>query len=122
MGVVDASIGIKTAVNFIGKKNKLGTYCPPLAVFTDIAFLHTQDDRNLSNGSAEILKMACVKDSVLFELLEEHAASLMDARYQVSCCLVALCYWFAELLVQQLRVHHQLSLLCLLEVPAWFLS
>ena len=26
MGVVDASIGIKTGVNFIGKKNKLGTH------------------------------------------------------------------------------------------------
>jgi 3-dehydroquinate synthase len=26
MAAVDASIGIKTAVNFHGKKNKLGTY------------------------------------------------------------------------------------------------
>ena len=83
MAVVDASIGIKTGVNFIGKKNKLGTYCPPLAVFTSTAFLQTLCPRNLANGSAEILKMACVKDGALFELLEEHAASLMATRYQV---------------------------------------
>ena len=35
MAAIDASIGIKTAVNFEGRKNKLGTYCPPLAVFLD---------------------------------------------------------------------------------------
>ena len=35
MAAVDASIGIKTAVNFHDKKNKLGTYSPPLAVFID---------------------------------------------------------------------------------------
>lgn len=35
MAAVDASVGIKTAVNFENRKNKLGTYCPPLAVFID---------------------------------------------------------------------------------------
>ena len=57
MAAVDASVGIKTAVNFHEKKNKLGTYCPPLAVFLDRAFLRTLDSRNLSNGAAEMLKM-----------------------------------------------------------------
>lgn len=91
MGVVDASIGIKTAVNFIGKKNKLGTYCPPLAVFADLAFLRTLDDRNLANGSAEILKMACIKDEKLFHLLEAHAATLMATHYQVLLAGIILC-------------------------------
>jgi hypothetical protein len=40
MGAVDASVGIKTAVNFDNKKNKLGTYCPPLAVFIDRCGAH----------------------------------------------------------------------------------
>lgn len=83
MAVVDASIGIKTGVNFVGKKNKLGTYCPPLAVFACTAFLRTLDARHLANGSAEVLKMACVKDGALFALLEAHAAALMATRYQV---------------------------------------
>jgi 3-dehydroquinate synthetase len=39
MAVVDASVGIKTAVNFHEKKNNLGTYCPPLGVLYDTAFL-----------------------------------------------------------------------------------
>lgn len=40
MAVVDAAVGIKTAVNFHEKKNKLGTYQPPLGVLYDTAFLH----------------------------------------------------------------------------------
>ncbi len=35
MAAVDASVGIKTAVNFENRKNKMGTYCPPLAVYID---------------------------------------------------------------------------------------
>ena len=62
MAAVDASIGIKTAVNFemngVVKKNKLGTYSPPLAVFIDKAFLSTLDRRHLSNGAAEVSRLA----------------------------------------------------------------
>lgn len=82
MAAVDASIGIKTAVNFHGRKNKMGTYCPPLAVFIDKTFLKTLGDRHLSNGSAEILKMACIKDRELFELLEQHSADLIKTKFQ----------------------------------------
>ncbi|DBB04101.1 TPA: hypothetical protein ACH3X1_013153 [Trebouxia sp. C0004] len=82
MAAVDASIGIKTAVNFHGRKNKMGTYCAPLAVFIDKTFLKTLGDRHLSNGSAEILKMACIKDGELFELLEEHSAELIQTKFQ----------------------------------------
>ncbi len=35
MAAIDASIGIKTAVNFNNRKNKMGTYSSPLAVFID---------------------------------------------------------------------------------------
>eukprot|EP00879_Flechtneria_rotunda_P031789 GHRR01034760.1.p1 GENE.GHRR01034760.1~~GHRR01034760.1.p1 ORF type:complete len:115 (-),score=32.33 GHRR01034760.1:312-656(-) len=83
MAIVDASIGIKTAVNFHEKKNKLGTYCPPLGVFYDTAFLNTLDSRHISNGSAEILKMACVKDRHLFELMDKHATDLIKNKFQV---------------------------------------
>lgn len=83
MAAVDASIGIKTAVNFHGRKNKMGTYCAPLAVFIDKTFLKTIGARHLTNGSAEILKMACIKDAELFELLEKHSAELIQTKFQV---------------------------------------
>ena len=82
MGYVDASIGAKTGVNFAGKKNKLGAYVPPALTLLDRSFLGTLDARQLSNGAAEIVKMALVKDAELFSLLEEHGPSLIEGKFQ----------------------------------------
>ena len=46
-------------------------------------FLSTLDQRNLSNGAAEMLKMACVKDAELFYLLENHGGAFVDDKFQV---------------------------------------
>lgn len=83
MAVVDAAVGIKTAVNFHEKKNKLGTYQPPLGVLYDTAFLHSLESRHISNGSAEVLKMACIKDHNLFELLETYGQDMIAQKFQV---------------------------------------
>jgi len=82
MGYVDASIGAKTGVNFVGHKNKLGAYLPPVLTLLDRSFLATLDQRQLSNGAAEIAKMALVKDPELFKLLHEHGKELIDHRFQ----------------------------------------
>lgn len=82
MAAVDAAVGIKTAVNFHNRKNKMGTYCPPLAVFLDRSYLRTLDQRNLSNGAAEMLKMACIKDYELFSILEEHSEDILASKFQ----------------------------------------
>jgi 3-dehydroquinate synthase len=84
MGIVDAGIGAKTGVNYSSSKNRLGSYYPPKVVFLDRRFLGTLAPRHLSNGVAEILKMALVKDRRLFELLEEHGARLIEDRFQIS--------------------------------------
>lgn len=83
MAVVDAAVGIKTAVNFHEKKNKLGTYQPPLGVLYDTSFLHTLESRHISNGSAEVFKMACIKDAALFDLLEAHGSDMITQQFQV---------------------------------------
>jgi 2-epi-5-epi-valiolone synthase len=84
MGIVDAGIGAKTGVNYSSHKNRLGSYYAPKVVFLDRTFLATLEPRELSNGLAEILKMALVKDRRLFELLEEHGAALIESRFQES--------------------------------------
>merc|ERR1719440_144018 len=76
MGYVDASIGAKTGVNFVGHKNKLGAYLPPVLTLLDRTFLATLDQRQLSNGAAEIAKMALVKDPELFRLLADYGPQL----------------------------------------------
>lgn len=82
IGLVDAGVGAKTGVNFGSHKNRLGTYHPATATLLDPAFLATLHPRHLSNGLAEILKVALVKDARLFELLEHGGGALIRERFQ----------------------------------------
>lgn len=82
MGYVDASIGIKSGINFNSNKNRLGSFEPPKKVFLDRTFLKTLPTRHILNGVCEILKLAIIKDAALFELLESHGAECVDAKFQ----------------------------------------
>ena len=76
MGQIDAGIGIKTGINHGEHKNRLGTYFAPSTALIDPIFLKSLDQRHISNGVAEIIKMALIKDQALFELLEVTASQL----------------------------------------------
>ncbi|XP_026187540.1 2-epi-5-epi-valiolone synthase-like isoform X1 [Mastacembelus armatus] len=84
LSYVDASVGAKTGVNFAGGKNKLGSYVPPVATFLDRSFFQTLPPRQISNGMAEMLKMALMKHHGLFELLEAEGRKLLLSKLQ-SC-------------------------------------
>lgn len=81
VGQVDAAIGIKGAVNFLGKKNSLGCFYPAEAVFIDPNFLKTLSNRHLHAGFAEILKVALVCEVDLFELIERIGPSLIFTHF-----------------------------------------
>ncbi|MEV6809696.1 SDR family oxidoreductase [Streptomyces sp. NPDC051132] len=61
---------MKTGVNHRSGKNRIGTYAQPLLSLLDTSFLATLPQRHLSNGFAEILKVALVKSETLFTMLE----------------------------------------------------
>jgi len=82
LSYIDASVGAKTGVNFAHCKNKLGSYIPPTAAFLDLSFLQSLPRRHISNGLAEMLKMALMKHRGLFELLEKHGRLLLDTKFQ----------------------------------------
>ncbi|MGH9082326.1 MAG: sedoheptulose 7-phosphate cyclase [Acidimicrobiales bacterium] len=82
IGLVDAGVGVKTGVNFDNHKNRLGTYYAPSTCLLDPSFLRSLDERHISNGLAEILKIALVKDYRLFTLLERHGGRLVTSRLQ----------------------------------------
>jgi 3-dehydroquinate synthetase len=86
VGLVDASVGAKVGINFQNRRNRLGTYYPPIAAFLDKAFLATLAPIEISSGMGEILKMAVVKDYSLFELLEKHGASLYGKKFSGVAC------------------------------------
>ncbi|KAM3621232.1 uncharacterized protein V6R79_008269 [Siganus canaliculatus] len=84
LSYIDASVGAKTGVNFANCKNKLGAYIPPTASYLDLSFIQTVPRRHISNGLAEMLKMALMKHRGLFELLEKHGCMLLDTKLQAA--------------------------------------
>jgi len=72
----DSGVGVKNGVNYKGKKNFLGTFAPPVAVFNDASFLATLDNRDWRSGIAEAVKVALIKDLPFFEWLEAHTTEL----------------------------------------------
>eukprot|EP00180_Rhodochaete_pulchella_P000615 Plantae.Rhodophyta-Rhodochaete_pulchella.ctg14525.p1 GENE.Plantae.Rhodophyta-Rhodochaete_pulchella.ctg14525~~Plantae.Rhodophyta-Rhodochaete_pulchella.ctg14525.p1 ORF type:complete len:419 (+),score=64.51 Plantae.Rhodophyta-Rhodochaete_pulchella.ctg14525:179-1258(+) len=87
LAIVDASVGVKTGVDYVSKtkgplKNRMGSFYAPCAAFLDKTFIRTQDDRNIQNGLGEIMKLALVRSEELFGLLEEHGTRLIEERFQ----------------------------------------
>lgn len=62
IGMVDAAIGGKTAINFSGVKNLVGSFHFPSEVFIDTQFLKSLTTAELMSGEAEILKYCFIID------------------------------------------------------------
>lgn len=70
LSMVDASVGGKTGINFLGLKNEIGVFNNAKSVILDTEFLKTLDTENLLSGYAEMLKHGLIKDTkMLGELL-----------------------------------------------------
>ena len=82
MGYVDASIGIKTGINYNGHKSRLGSFEPPKKVLLDKSFFKTLPRRHILNGVSEIIKLAIIKDAGLFSLLEQHGPTSVNTKFQ----------------------------------------
>ena len=67
---IDSSIGGKTAIDFGGVKNIVGSFYQPGKVLIDPDLLKTLPRRQIANGLAEAIKMSLTSDRTLFELLE----------------------------------------------------
>lgn len=70
LSYVDASIGVKTAINLGHRKNRVGSFAPPFAVFLDTGFLYSLDYAEIASGLGEILKLALGCDAPLLDMLE----------------------------------------------------
>lgn len=95
----DSGVGVKNGINFFNKKNFLGTFSPPVAVFNDNHFLTTLDDAEWRSGISEAIKVALIKDAVFYEWLEKNAAKLVKRDMQPMQYLIKRC---AELHLQHI--------------------
>ena len=87
----DSGVGVKNSINFHGKKNFLGTFAPPVAVFNDLTFLKSLDDRDWRSGIAEAIKVALIKDAGFFEWMEEHVVELAHRDTESMAYLIHRC-------------------------------
>jgi len=69
LGMIDAAVGGKTAVNFEGIKNSIGTFYPAEKVFIMPKFLTKLTEREIKNGWVECIKIALIKPSNLYDIL-----------------------------------------------------
>jgi 3-dehydroquinate synthase len=97
----DAGVGVKNAVNFLGK-NAIGTFAPPFAVINDFDLLLPLPDRDWLSGVAEAFKVSIIRDRAFFEELCETAPRYPARDFAAMQRLVTRC---AELHLDHIRTN-----------------
>jgi 3-dehydroquinate synthase len=69
LAMVDASLGGKTGINFMGYKNMVGTFYPASSIHICLNTLVTLPENEFQTGLAEVIKTAMIGDKELFQLL-----------------------------------------------------
>lgn len=78
---IDAGPSPRTCCDGFGYKNLFGVYHAPIMTITDRTFFKSLHTGWLRHGIAEIIKMAVVKDTQLFNLLEETGVDLVYSKF-----------------------------------------
>merc|ERR1712029_1108456 len=81
IGLIDASVSIKVAVNYGNYKNRLGASHAPMHTFLDFSFLRTLPEGQVRNGFAELIKISTCAHKPTFDLLDKHCEKLITSRF-----------------------------------------
>lgn len=74
LGMVDAAVGGKTAINTDAGKNLVGAFHPPVGVLVDRAHCSSLPTAEWVNGLAEVLKAGMIADPVILDVVEADPA------------------------------------------------
>jgi 3-dehydroquinate synthase len=96
----DSGVGVKNGINYFNKKNFLGTFAPPVAVFNDFHFLTTLEDADWRSGISEAIKVGLIKDASFFRWLVDNAELLASRDMEAMQYLIKRC---ADLHMQHIR-------------------
>jgi 3-dehydroquinate synthase len=96
----DSGVGVKNGINYFKKKNFLGTFAPPVAVFNDFHFLTTLEDADWRSGISEAIKVGLIKDASFFRWLVDNAELLASRDMKAMQYLIKRC---ADLHMQHIR-------------------
>ncbi|PRZ40638.1 3-dehydroquinate synthase [Antricoccus suffuscus] len=88
LGMVDAAIGGKTAINTAAGKNLVGAFYPPAGVLCDLDALVTLPKDDYVAGLGEIIKAGFIADPRILELIEADPQAATDPSAEVSAELI----------------------------------
>ncbi len=83
LAMVDSSIGGKTAINYGGFKNIIGSFYQPSLVLCDIDFLDTLPEREFNSALAEVIKYGIIADKEFFDFLEVNREGIKNRNKEV---------------------------------------
>jgi 3-dehydroquinate synthase len=69
LGMVDAAVGGKTAIDIAQGKNLVGAFHPPAGVLSDLTTLETMPPRDYVAGLAEVIKAGFIADGEILRLI-----------------------------------------------------
>ncbi|KAL4899614.1 hypothetical protein BDW74DRAFT_188993 [Aspergillus multicolor] len=81
IGLIDASVSIKVAVNYGNYKNRLGAYHAPMHTLLDFGFLRTLPEAQVRNGFAELIKISSCAHGRTFDLLDQFCERLIQSKF-----------------------------------------
>ncbi|KAI1480270.1 Dehydroquinate synthase-like protein [Daldinia eschscholtzii] len=81
IGLVDAAVSIKVAINHGRLKNRLGAYHAPAITFLDWNFLRTLPSAQIRNGFAELIKISSCSHLQVFDLLDKYCEHLIESKF-----------------------------------------
>ena len=88
LACVDSSVGGKTAIDMPSGKNYVGAFYQPKAVYINLNFLKTLDEKQYKSGFGEILKYAFIEKNYireefynLFEILQNHVSDIKSLKF-----------------------------------------
>jgi 3-dehydroquinate synthase len=100
LGMVDAAVGGKTAINTAEGKNLVGVFHPPAGVLCDLDLLATLPPAEFVSGLAEVIKAGFIADPVILDLVEKdpgaaarhggpHTRELVERAVRVKAAVVS---------------------------------
>ncbi len=74
---VDSAIGGKTGIDLAVGKNLIGSFYQPRLVLSDLSLLRSLSLKQIRNGLAEVIKYGVIKDTKLFEYVENNYKDIL---------------------------------------------
>ena len=84
----DGGVGVKNGINYLGKKNFIGSFAVPHAVVNDHRFVESLPQQQFMEGAVEAIKVALIRNGALFEAIEAKADLLKQRDVATSAWLI----------------------------------